>query len=92
MDYSLDGEVLLGELTAEFRVYDGDDDEGRDTVLQVVTVYTALVDIPEDPESGRPAVPQGTKVTHMLDETYTLTSSEGPFVLFPDATFEDARD
>jgi len=92
VDMPFTGGDLQVDISASLLLYEGDDEEGRDLTVHLWLVYTALADIPEDPGAGRPEIPAGSKATYQLFERYTATSSEGPFVLFPDAEFQDARD
>ena len=92
VEMAFGNESLVVDISASLLMYGGDDEEGRDLTVNLQLVYTALEDIPEDPEAGRPEIPAGSKNTYRLIEAYTVTSSEGPFVLFPDAEFQDARD
>ncbi len=69
-----------------------DGEEGRDVEVMLWFIYTAIEDIPADPGTGRPAIMAGTTAVYLMHEKHAMASSEGPFELFPDALFQDARD
>jgi len=79
-----ESEVLRIALNADVRLADGSDTQGHPFHVYVLVTYTVLVDI-------EPSIPAGTQVSYVLDETYVLTRSDSPYVIFPAAGYEEAQ-
>ncbi len=85
---SMSGGSVEVRFAFDLTVYGGSEEEGREVLVRNTVVYKATEDIPEDPGSGRPAIPAGSEVTYYQEAEYLMRSSEGPFSLFPDAEYE----
>ncbi|MBN1345195.1 MAG: hypothetical protein JXQ73_21045 [Phycisphaerae bacterium] len=78
------GGPLSIEVTATLTTHEGSLAEGRQLVYDLRGAFTVTSDMP----SGGDVIPAGTTATCIVVQFGTMTTSDGPFALFPGATVE----
>ena len=83
---TMDGDPISAQLAGSVTISEGDLSEGRQIEFLFQMTFTAASEIDL---GGGNIIPAGATATYAVHEWGTITASESPFALFPDADFVD---